>query len=280
MANPPLRQSPLAAARFRPWVQLGFLAVWFGPFGLRMLNVCGPVFHCYGCPLASFACPIGVMAQFSGAHIVPFAALGTLLLVGGLVGGFVCGWACPFGFFQDLLGKIPTRKFQLPPWTGHFRYVVLAATVVAVPYLWGEAHALFVCNWCPAGATEASIPFMSKQAAAGQAIPWPNALKLVVLGLLVVAVFFKWRPWCTLLCPLGAVFGACNRFSAAYMKVDRANCTSCGACRKQCRYGVLPDRNISDPLCIRCLRCTRCSAISVETVFRPAEEGAPPETKA
>jgi len=27
--------------------------------------------------------------------------------------GLSCGWACPFGFFQDFLYKLPTKKFEL-----------------------------------------------------------------------------------------------------------------------------------------------------------------------
>lgn len=273
-AKPPIRKSPMKAARWRHVVQAGFLLVWFGPFGLRLLNVCGPVFHCYACPLATFGCPIGTMAQFSAMHLFPFAVVGTLLVAGGLLGGVVCGWICPFGFFQDLLAKIPTRKVRLPSWTGHFRYVVLVGAVIAVPFFFGKDSPLFICSICPAGATEASIPAMVGQARDGGwgAIVWPNALKLALLGLLVVAVFFKTRPWCTLLCPLGAIFGACNRFSAVYMKVHKSPCTSCGACQHMCRYGVRPAKYINDPLCIRCLDCTRCEAISLETVVGGGKE--------
>lgn len=280
MAKAQVRKFPSKAVGWRPWVQTAFLAVWLGPLGLRLLNVCGPVYHCYACPLASFACPIGIMAEFSAFHIVPFAAIGTLLLVGGLVGGFVCGWVCPFGFFQDLAGRVPTRKFRLPPWTGYFRYVVLAATVFAIPYFFGREHPLFICSICPAGATEAGIPSMLRSAAAGQPVVWPNAIKLGLLAALVVALFVKYRPWCTLLCPLGAVFGLCNRFSAAYMKVNKETCTSCGACTKICRFGVRPQKSISDPLCIRCLECTRCDAISVETVLGKPPAAAPQNTSA
>ena len=61
------------------WVQAGFLLAWLDPLLLRMHNVCGPVFHCYSCPLATFACPIGMLANFSALHVIPFAALGTLV---------------------------------------------------------------------------------------------------------------------------------------------------------------------------------------------------------
>ena len=165
----------------RLWVQTGFLMVWLGPAGLRMHNICGPVFHCYACPLATFACPIGIMAQFSAIHVFPFLAIGTLIVIGSLFGSLLCGWACPFGFLQDLLAKIPTKKSIPPQWTGHLRYVVLAVTVIAIPYFFGEGHFLFICRICPAGAVEKALPDVVTAALSGKEIPWPNAIKVTVM---------------------------------------------------------------------------------------------------
>ena len=117
--------------RRRPWVQSAFLGVWLAPVGEYLHAIPGCVFHCYSCPLSSFACPIGVLANyaalFPAMFEVPYLALGVLLLVGALGGSVVCGWACPFGFLQDLLGKLSAKKVFLPNWVGHFRYVVLVA---------------------------------------------------------------------------------------------------------------------------------------------------------
>ena len=41
---------------------------------------------------------------------VPYLLMGLLLFVGAASGSLVCGWACPFGFLQDLLGKIRPGK--------------------------------------------------------------------------------------------------------------------------------------------------------------------------
>ena len=70
---------------WRVWVQSGFLLAWLDPMGLRLHNICGPVFHCYACPLSTFACPIGIIAQFGAIGVFPFLAIGTLLIVGGLI---------------------------------------------------------------------------------------------------------------------------------------------------------------------------------------------------
>ena len=263
MARPRRRDEfPARLIRWRSAVQALFLGVWLFPFA-RIHTICSPVFHCYSCPLALFACPIGIMAQFSAVHLFPFIAVGTVLITGVLLGGFICGWVCPFGFLQDLAARVPTPKLRLPSWTGWGRYAVLGGLVIAIPYVYGNTHPLFICTICPAGMLEAGVPVMVAQAFGGEVVIWPNTIKLAVTAFVVVAMFFKVRPWCTLLCPLGAIFGACNKVSALYLKVDRKSCTSCGVCRKKCSIGVKPDVKPNDAACIRCLDCTTCDALSV-----------------
>ena len=261
---------PLSArfARWRAWVQGVFLLVWLDPLGLRLHMVCSPVFHCHSCPLALFACPIGVVANFSALHLVPLIALGTLVTIGALAGTFVCGWVCPFGLLQDLMGRIPTRKFELPSWLGYGRYVVLAALVLAIPYFFGEEHPLFFCRLCPAGALEAALPYAASTAIAGSSIAWPSTTKIVIFGLVFAATFFAWRPWCTLLCPLGAIYGLCNRASVVFLRFHPERCNDCDLCRRLCRYRGRSQRRGDDMHCIRCLDCTRCNAVTLSHVFQ------------
>ena len=52
---------------------------------------------------------------------------GFLILLGVLLGRFVCGFLCPFGWFQELLHKLPTKKFstkRLKPLT-YLKYYLL-----------------------------------------------------------------------------------------------------------------------------------------------------------
>ena len=243
----------------RTWIQAAFLLVWLDPLALRLHNMCGPVFHCYACPLATFACPIGVIAQFAAIHIFPFVTIGFLIIIGALFGSLICGWVCPFGLLQDVAAKVPTPKFELPKWTGYLRYVVLIALVLAIPYFFGEGHPLFICRVCPAGALEKAVPDIVQQAFTGKTIAWPNALKLTILVLFLVAIFFVKRPWCRILCPLGAIFSLFNRISAFFIRFNLDNCTKCLQCHKFCKYNIEPEKSPNDLRCIRCLECTRCN---------------------
>ena len=253
-------------ARWRIWVQTSFLVVWMAPV-LRMHTVCSPVFHCYSCPLATFACPIGVLANFSALHVVPFLAIGTLLVTGTLLGGFVCGWICPFGLFQDLLGRIPTPKFTLPAWTGYLRFAVLGLLVLAIPYWYGEEHPLFFCRLCPAGALEAAYPNTVALAIAGKPLVWPTATKSIIFIIFLLLALFTWRPWCSALCPLGAVYSICNSFSFVFVRVNKNECGDCGLCESFCRYGEGPRQRANDLRCIRCLDCTKCKSVAVASVL-------------
>jgi ferredoxin-type protein NapH len=255
---------------WRAWVQTTFLLAWLDPLGLRWHSMCAPVFHCYACPLATFACPIGVLANFSALHIFPFVALGLLIGAGALFGSLICGWACPFGFLQDLTARVRTPKFDPPRWTGHLRYVVLAGTVFAIPFFFGERHPLFICGFCPAGALEGAVPNMVSQALAGGTVALPNTLKLAVLLLFLGAIFFVRRPWCRILCPLGAIFSLFNRASVFFLRLDPEKCVDCGRCHKVCQLGLQPQKSPNDSRCIRCLECTHCGpeALTVDTIFR------------
>jgi ferredoxin-type protein NapH len=255
----------LAANRL--WVQTAFLLVWLDPLALRMHNICGAVFHCYACPLALFACPIGIMANFSSLHMFPFMAVGTLVVVGAVFGGFVCGFACPFGLLQDMAAKIPVRKYRMPAWFGYGRYFVLIVLVLLVPFLFGENHWLSFCRICPAGALEGAVPYMVSQAAAGQAVTIPNPLKITVLVSVLVGMVLVYRFWCRL-CPLGAIFGLFNKVSFFFLRVNPSACTHCQICHTNCQIGDAPEEKPNSGACVRCMGCTECrpGAITVGSV--------------
>ncbi len=263
--------------RARPWVQTGFLAVWLAPLGQWLHSIPGCVFHCYSCPLSSFACPIGVAANYAAlapvALEVPYLLLGTLLLVGMLGGSLVCGWACPFGFLQDLLAKVPTKKFTLPGWVGYSRYAVLLGLVLLLPFVLGlkgipyDDQPVSICRLCPAGALEAGLPFSTQALMAGKGwiMSW---YKSVILAAFFTAAIFVHRPWCRLFCPLGGLLALFNRLSLFHLRFQAKECIECNLCRSRCSMGVKVDQKVNVSGCVRCLECTTCGAIQ-PAVARP-----------
>ena len=82
-------------------------------------------------------------------------------------------------------------------------------------------------------------------------------------------MLFTWRPWCTLFCPLGAIFSLCNYVSLVFLRFEPGRCNDCELCRDLCKYRGPAERRGSDLRCIRCLECVNCQALSVGTAFLP-----------
>lgn len=257
-------------SRWRPWVQTGFLGVWLAPLGRWLHGIPGCVFHCYSCPLSSFACPVGVMANYAAllpaVWEVPYLLIGLLIFVGAVGGSLVCGWACPFGFLQDLLGKILPRKILLPSWVGWFRYFVLVGLVILLPMILGfrgipfEKQVVSICRLCPAGALEAGLPYSVQSVMAGHGwlMSW---WKTGILILFFAAAILIHRPWCRVFCPLGGLLALFNRFSLFHLRYNPKECTECNLCRSRCAMGVKVDQTVNVSGCIRCLECTTCGAL-------------------
>jgi ferredoxin-type protein NapH len=221
------------------------------PF-LGLQSVCAPVFYCHSCPLASMACPLGVLVNFSTLKIFPFVTLGILGLVGVIGGRIVCGWLCPFGLLQDLLHKIPGKKFDISHKLTYVKYAVLVGLVFAVPFFWPGAPYTF-CHFCPSAGIESTIPWMFM--GYGE-INTRFFLRMgIVLATLAFAVFVT-RGFCRMFCPLGAFFGLFNRFSLFRFNLAHEKCNTCGACRKRCPIDMDPVEEMNTSDCIRCLDCT------------------------
>ena len=257
--------------------------------------VCVPGLNCYSCPAASGACPIGSFQAVVGSSKFSFSyyITGFLILLGVLLGRFICGFLCPFGWFQELLHKIPTKKIstkKLKPLT-YIKYAVLLFMVVLMPMLITNDVGMgdpFFCKYlCPQGVLEGAIPLAAVnsgiRAALGALFSWKLGILITVI---VLSVLF-YRPFCKWLCPLGAFYALLNKVSLFGMKVDKHKCVSCGKCAKACKMDVDVTKAPDHTECIRCGMCVRAcptKAVSFRYGFgngketdRPAEKTETPK---
>lgn len=244
--------------KLRLKVQLG-LAVLFNIGLFQWHFICFPVLNCHSCPVSIFACPLGVIGQFAGVGLIPLSVIGGIALAGVVAGRFLCGWACPFGFVQDLLYKIPYVKFRIPAWTRFIKYAVFVGLVVLVPIFLTTNFPLYFCRLCPVATVESAIPWAIIN---GTTDAVGLAVRLAIFFAIIILAMGHHRFFCKVICPLGACLSVFNRFAAIFPERNH-NCIDCGVCNRVCpmetdpgkdRFGVYDHRAEE---CIGCLECQK-----------------------
>jgi ferredoxin-type protein NapH len=228
-------------------------------------TVCVPGLNCYSCPAATGACPIGAFQAVIGSSRFKFSyyVTGFFILLGVTLGRFICGFLCPFGWFQDLLHKIPGKKFStagLKP-LRYLKYMILIVFVILLPLLVTNSIGMgdpFFCKYiCPQGVLEGAIPLSLGNAAIRSALGKLFSFKCFILITVVVLSILFYRPFCKWICPLGAIYSLFNKVSLLKIKVEDSKCIGCGQCSKVCKMDVDVCRHPDHPECIRCGACIK-----------------------
>ena len=261
-------------SRLRGWIQAGaaLLSNWHLPNFLRGRIyqgngkiVCVPGLNCYSCPAASGACPIGAFQAVVGSSkfSVSYYITGILILLGVLLGRLVCGFLCPFGWFQELIYKIPVKKGSTKKWKGltRLKYVILLVAVILLPTMMGNRLGMsdpFFCKYiCPQGVLEGAVPLSLANSGIRSAL---GTLFLWKFGILMAVILLSarfYRPFCKWICPLGAWYALLNRVSLFRMEVDQNRCIACGNCFRACGMDVDVTKTPNHTECIRCGMCVR-----------------------
>ena len=265
-------------SRVRGWIQAGatlltniHLPNFFrgGIYQGKGKSVCVPGLNCYSCPAASGACPIGSFQAVVGSSKFGFSyyITGFLILLGVLLGRFICGFLCPFGWLQELLHKIPSKKLstrKLKPLT-YLKYIILLLAVVLLPALAVNDVGMgdpFFCKYiCPQGVLEGAIPLSLVNEGIRAALGTLFVQKLFILLAVVALSILFYRPFCKWICPLGASYALLNKISLLEIKMDEQKCVSCGKCAASCKMDVDVRKTPNHAECIRCGKCiTACPA--------------------
>lgn len=164
------------------------------------------------------------------------AAFGMVLffLLTFLFGRHFCGYLCPIGAVQEVAYLVPIQKVRLP---GKVFPVVVRAVVFLLILGAGLAFSLSILHYF--GIRQ----FFMLTFSSGF---------LVFSCIMIVSIFF-YRPFCRLICPLGAIFQVFA--TPARWKIRRTDaCIECGKCEKVCPTGEA-GREDTKGECYFCRRC-------------------------
>jgi len=259
-------------------------------------------------PLVALSNALAGHALYRGLILSLIILVPTLFL-----GRFFCGWICPMGTLQHWVGgmrseskrgkqRIDSNRYK--PWQ-RTKYVVLLAGLVAACFgsmILGvlDPFSLLVRSIGLALlpgfnlATRAVLAPMEHSHVAAirsaggalhaglQAIlldfrqaHFTQSLVLGILFLVILAASLRvTRLWCRLLCPLGALLGACARFAVLGLHKDDAVCNRCNRCLLDCQggddpVGGVPWRKSECLMCMNCVGSCPEHGLSFR-IFRPA----------
>ena len=228
-------------------------------------------------------CPFGGVATIgrvvAGGFFVPRTGAGNLFALAATPGASVffgalfCGWLCPLGSVQEWVWKLGSRlglngkrgaASSLPDAVlsaGRKAAAVLPLlryfTLVFIVFVTYRSFNLVFSNIDPY--------YALFHVWTGTALP----AAVAVLGAVLAASLFVYRPWCRFLCPFGAVQGFAGKFAPFSIRRNIDLCTDCKACDRVCLSGVKPSAalKVSDTRCNRCLECVAACPVSGALVY-------------
>ena len=164
--------------------------------------------------------------------------------------GLFCGWLCPFGSFQELLGKLAQYlkipQIKIPEKINknalNIKYIILLFLVFIG---FNSAELLNLGSEIEPFKTSISMKFQRE---------WYYVL--YAISLLILGLFIE-RFFCRFLCPLGAfmVLGGKLRFKNPLKRRDECG-SPCKLCSKACPIDAIDQKgNINMNECFYCLDC-------------------------
>jgi Pyruvate/2-oxoacid:ferredoxin oxidoreductase delta subunit len=225
-------------------IGFGLLVVWKYDVNIGIaLGVCALVFFSLinSSNAVKLAAPAGFILTLFGkpVQVGPFAGveLGILFVLLTLT-------------LHLLLDRL--LKLSLPSVGIKFAILIIVAGITA--YLTAEP---WFCKLCPQGTLEAGIPLVLWDPVQGlrALVGWLFYLKVAILMFVLWASIMVKRPFCRVVCPIGAVYALFNKLSFLKMKIDSSACNQCGRCRRVCPTDIEPFLDPNQAECIRCFEC-------------------------
>ncbi len=211
-----------------------------------------------------------------------------------LFGRFFCGWICPLGTLIQVTEKLPLRRrksvletnrwhrsqvikfyglagllaaallgVQLAGIFDPISLIIRSMAIVVLPAVEWLLRPLFEAAYQhdPLGISAVTEPLYEALQGTLMSFRQPHFHQTVILALVFFGIlglsFVRYRFWCRILCPLGALLGVTARFG--FLRLHQpAGCTGCHRCTFDCQGAAEPEiRDGWRPSeCVVCGNCT------------------------
>jgi polyferredoxin len=209
-------------------------------------------------PMCAFAKPIMFSLEMQQLVVPPvFAGVLAVIALLSIVGNkLFCGWVCPIGALQEIFYLLPNRlkKVRFP------FYVVnslrIGLLVLFIPllirfgvYVYGYFNPFEILHW----------PFDTDF--------W-TLYAWAVTGIMIILSLFIYRPFCHIMCPIGALTWLLEHIAVVRIRLREDKCNHCGLCTKESPcFGMksILERKRIRPDCYACGKCiTVCPSRALE----------------